>query len=67
MKSNQPATCRRGYLLWLTAVVLIAISGFGQAEPVPWLILVSGEKGSINAHTNINILIDNIGCPECAD
>jgi hypothetical protein len=47
--SDQSLTCRSGYLLSLTAVALVAISGFGQAEPDPWLILVSGEKGSINA------------------
>jgi hypothetical protein len=65
--SHQSVTCRRGYLLWLTAVVLIAISGFGQTEPDPWLILVSGEKGFINAHRTRQNLVSAFGASNVVD
>ena len=38
-------------------VFLLTMLGFGRSEPDPWLILASGEKGSINAHTTRDDLV----------
>src|SRR5579863_3835749 len=43
------------------------ILGFGQATPDPWLILASGEKGAINAHTTRVDLVRMYGAANVVD
>jgi len=43
------------------------MSGFGQAKPDPWLILVSGESAPINAHTTRQDLVRAYGAPNVVD
>ena len=48
-------------------VLLITISSFGQAAPDPWLIMLQGETGSINSHTNRKDLIRRYGKANVVD
>jgi hypothetical protein len=54
---------------YITAAVLVAISvpAFGQTAPDPWLILASGERGSINAHTTREDLVRRYGAKNVVD
>ena len=51
------------------SVVLMAasISAFGQTAPGPWLILATGERGSINAHTTREDLVRAYGAANVVD
>ena len=44
-----------------------SLSAFGQADSDPWLILASGEKGSINAHTTRKDLVRLYGASNVTD
>lgn len=62
----------RGFLvstaLLLTGLALLAtISAFGQTANDPWLILASGEKGSINLHTTHEDLVRAYGASNVID
>jgi hypothetical protein len=68
MERSQSLTfLRRGCLLWLVVVLLVAISALGQAVSDPWLILASGEKGLINAHTTRGDLVRAYGASNVVD
>lgn len=45
----------------------MTILSFGQSEPDPWLILVSGEKGAITAHTTRQDLVGTYGASNVVD
>jgi hypothetical protein len=47
--------------------LLAGFSSLGQASPDPWLILVSGEKGAINAHTTRQDLVRIYGASNVVD
>jgi len=57
---------RSGYIL-AGFVFLGTILGVGQAAPDPWLILVSGEKGAINANTTRKDLVRMYGAANVVD
>jgi hypothetical protein len=48
-------------------VSLVTISAFGQAKPDPWQIVVTGEPGSINAHTTREDLVRAYGASNVTD
>jgi len=53
---------------WLLGwFLLVALSCFGQSVSDPWLILVSGETGSINAHTTRQDLVRMYGASNVVD
>jgi hypothetical protein len=53
---------------WLIGCVLLtALSGFGQAAYDPWLILSTGDKGSINSHTTRQDLVQIYGASNVVD
>jgi hypothetical protein len=59
---------RSGSILRLAGFVFLAtMPGFGQAAADPWLILVSGEKGAINAHTTRQDLVRIYGASNVVD
>jgi hypothetical protein len=57
---------RTGYIL-AEFVFLGTVLGSGQAAPDPWLILASGEKGAINAHTTRVGLVRRYGAANVVD
>jgi hypothetical protein len=69
MSRDRFVLCLRSHFdPWLAGCVLLtALSGFGQAAPDPWLILASGEKGSINAHTTREDLVRMFGAANVID
>jgi hypothetical protein len=53
---------------WLVGCFLLgALSSFGQASRDPWLILASGDKVSINAHTTHQDLVRTYGAKNVVD
>lgn len=48
-------------------VFLVTMLGFGQASPDPWLILASGEKGSISANITRAELVQRYGAANVVD
>ena len=59
---------RNGSILRLARFAFLATTlGFGQAAPDPWLILASGERGSINAHTSRQDLVRMYGAANVVD
>jgi hypothetical protein len=54
-------------LLFTGLAFLATISAFGQTANDPWLILASGEKGSINLHTTRKDLIRAYGASNVTD
>jgi hypothetical protein len=54
-------------LLFTGLAFLATISAFGQAANDPWLILASGEKGSINLHTTRADLVRAYGASNVTD
>jgi hypothetical protein len=67
-KRNPSPRCLGNAIPWIAGCVLLTtLSGFGQAAPDPWLILVSGEKGSINAHTIRRDLVRMYGASNVVD
>jgi hypothetical protein len=59
---------RSGFIVQLAAFLIsVTMLGFGQAAPDPWLILASGEKGSINAHTTRQYLVHMYGAANVVD
>lgn len=45
----------------------MTILTLGQSEPDPWLILLSGEKGVIGAHTTRQVLVRTFGAANVID
>jgi hypothetical protein len=55
-------------VVWLAAFTLLAAAfGFAQSASDPWLILASGEKGSINVHTTRDDLVRMFGAANVVD
>jgi len=56
-------------VIYLNLLVLMAISvpAFGQTAADPWLILASGEQGSINVHTTREDLVRKYGAANVVD
>jgi len=48
-------------------LLLTSAAAFGQAAADPWLILASGEKGSINTHTKRSDLVRMFGAVNVVD
>jgi hypothetical protein len=58
----------RSSILRLAGFLFLAtMLGFGQAAADPWLILVNGEKGAINAHTTRQDLVRMYGASNVVD
>lgn len=49
------------------AILFVAGSGCAQSPSDPWLILASGEKGSINAHTTRQEMVRTYGAANVVD
>ncbi len=58
---------RRYFFRLAGFVFLVATLGFGQAAADPWLMVPSGEKGSINSHTTRNDLVRMYGAANVVD
>jgi hypothetical protein len=57
-----------GRLSCLAAIVVsLSLSGFGQAKSDPWLIVLNGAEGAINAHTTRADLVNVYGAPNVVD
>ncbi|MGB6632343.1 MAG: hypothetical protein WBE52_13985, partial [Terriglobales bacterium] len=48
-------------------ILLAVMTVFGQAQVDPWLILASGEKGTINSHTTRKDLVRTYGAANVVD
>ena len=59
---------RSGSIFQLAGFAFLATTlGFAQAAPDPWLILASGERGSINAHRTRHDLVCMYGAVNVVD
>jgi hypothetical protein len=60
-------SCNVHRLLAVVFLTSLPVSAFAQRGPNPWLILATGDKGSINVHTTRQDLVRNYGAPNVID
>jgi hypothetical protein len=55
------------HLFFLTFLILVSVSAYGQVASDPWLIVATGDKGSINVHTTRADLVRMYGAANVVD